>query len=205
MNDASDVMNALSRRGYQRIIYGSSGVVYGDESEIPCRIDMPVIANDVYSQSKLFNEKIVLDAGGIAVRIANLFGEGMSANNVMSDIIRQVPGEGPLRVRDDKPVRDYLHVSDAATAIGMLIDGSYCGLMNIGSGIGTSVRSLAEFALAVAGQSTREIIATAPVSKRSTNVLDISETRKILDWAPAASLQEQLTRLINNKEQLAHE
>lgn len=205
MNYASDVMKALSNLPCPRIIYASSGVVYGDENESPCGIDMPIVADDVYSRSKLLNEQIVLDSGGVVVRLSNLFGDGMSANNVMSDIIRQVPGIGPLRVRDDKPVRDYLHMSDAASAFGLLIESRYCGIVNVGSGIETSVRTLAELALASVGQTTREIIATAPSTRRSINVLDISETMKVLDWTPVSSLQDQLNRLIHNKGQQVNE
>ena len=48
------------------------------------------------------------------MRLANVYGPGMAANNVMSDILGQVPGDGPLVVRDIAPVRDYLWIEDAA-------------------------------------------------------------------------------------------
>jgi len=202
---ASSMIKALSSRFHQRIIYASSGVVYGDENEGPCRVGMPVVATDVYSKSKLLNEQIVLDSGGAVVRLSNLFGDGMSTNNVMSDIIRQVPGTGPLRVRDDKPVRDYLHVLDAASAFGLLVKSTCCGIVNVGSGIGTSVRRLAELSLLAVRQDDREIIATEPSSRRSINILDISETTKLLDWSPAVSLKDQLAQLIFNKAKSLHE
>ena len=63
------------------------GVVYGDENKEPCRVDMPVIANDAYSKLKLRNEQIVLDSGGVVVRLSNLFGIGMTTGTVMSDIV----------------------------------------------------------------------------------------------------------------------
>lgn len=201
---ASSVVKALSSR-YQRIIYASSGVVYGDENEWPCGIDMPVAATDVYSKSKLLNEQIVLDSGGAVVRLSNLFGNGMSVNNVMSDIIRQIPGVGPLRVRDDKPIRDFLPVSDAVSAFSLMVESNYCGIANVGSGIGISVKTLAELSLASVGQEYREIVATEPSSRRSINVLDISETMKILDWSPTSSLKDHLGQLFCNKEKLAND
>ena len=199
MQYAASVIKALSGRFNQGMIYASSGVVYGDENESACRVGMPVVATDIYSKSKLLNEQIVLNSGSAVVRLSNLFGDGMSANNVVSDIIRQVPGAGPLRVRDDKPVRDYLYVSDAASAIALLIENNFRGVVNVGSGTGTSVRTLAEFALASAGQKDREIVATDPSPKRSINVLDISETMKTLNWKPASSLKDWLAQLIYNK------
>lgn len=189
---------ALSTR-CNRMIYASSGMVYGDEGGRPFTIDMPVVESDAYSKSKLVNERIVLDSGGVVVRLSNLIGDGMSANNVMSEILRQVPGSGPVRVRDDKPVRDFLHVWDAASAFVRLIANSFPGIVNVGSGVGTSVRVLAGFALAAAGQEEREIVSTAPASRPSVNVLDIAATRQALDWSPSLPLAERISQMITNK------
>lgn len=184
-----DVVKDLVARFGRDTIYASSGVVYGDQNDGPCRVSAPVSAGDVYSRSKLLNEKIVLEAGGSVVRLSNLFGIGMAVNNVISDIIRQVPGEGPLTVRDDMPVRDFLPIADAARAFSLIVQNGFRGIVNVGSGVGTSVRALAELALQRAGQEEREIVATTPSLKRSVNVLDISETWKALGWAPDAPLQ----------------
>lgn len=193
--DSFGVIQALSGR-YQKIIYASSGVVYGDESEQPYKVNEPVFATDVYSRSKLLNEKIVLDSGGTVVRLSNLFGQGMSPNNVMSDIACQIPGEGPVKVRDDKPVRDFLSVFDAALAFGLIMKSHYNGIVNVGSGIATSIRALAELLLALEDQAGREIIATKPAFKQSINVLDISETKEIFGWSPSSSLKDQLSQFL---------
>lgn len=196
--DSLAVAKALSRR-CSRMIYASSGVVYGDYSDVPFTVDMPVVDSDVYSHSKLLNERVVLDAGGAVVRLSNLIGHGMAVNNVVSDIVRQIPGSGPVRVRDDQSVRDFLHVADAASAIGRLIGSACSGVLNVGSGVGTSVRTLAEIALAAAGQEGREIVATDPASRRSVNVLDIAATTRALGWSPSSSLRERIFHLINNR------
>ncbi len=188
--ESAKVMFELTGRFGRDTIYASSGVVYGDQNEAPCAIGMPISANDTYSRSKLTNEEIVLDAGGCVVRLSNLFGPGMATNNVMSDIMRQVPGDGPLSVRDDSPVRDFLSVTDAAVAFGLIIEKRFRGIVNVGSGVGTSVRALAEMALRGAGQQDRKIVATTPSLRRSINVLDISETSKVLGWTPTAPLQQ---------------
>lgn len=205
VQDSARVLKALASGIYRRIIYASSGVVYGDKNESACGVDSPVFATDAYSKSKLLNEQIVLDSGGIVVRLSNLFGDGMSASNVMSDIIRQLPGIGALRIRDDKPVRDYLSVSDAATAFGRLVASNYRGIVNVGTGIGTSVRALAELSLSIVGQESREIIATEPSPRPSINVLDIAETTKRIGWSPTSMLRAQLTQLIHNMANLTHE
>ncbi len=194
---SANVIKALSgRSSYQKIIYASSATVYGNENVGLCRIDKSVSGTDVYSRSKLLNEQIVLDAGGCVARLSNIFGSGMASNNVLSDIIRQIPNSGPLHVRDDKPVCDFLPAPDAVSALGLMVKSNYGGIMNVGSGIGTSVRTLAKTLLVLSGQADREVLAMTPSSKPSRNVLDISETKKILGWMPEFSLQDQLSKLL---------
>lgn len=171
--------------------YVSSAAVYSDASEVPCTVSMPVVASDTYSQSKLHNEQLVLDAGGTVLRLANLFGAGMSPRNVLSDIARQLHGRGPLRVRDETPVRDFLAVDEAAQAIVLGIRHGLDGVANIGSGIGLSVRDVARVALRAAGQAERPIESTQPSLRRSVIILDVSQTQQRLAWtatAPEASL-----------------
>ena len=201
----TSVVRTLSRASYQRIIYASSGAVYGDQSDSPCRVDMPVISSGVYTDSKLINEQIVLDAGGAVLRLSNLIGIGMAVNSVMSDIIRQVPGRGPLQVRDDKPVRDFLAMRDAAFAMELMIESNFRGIVNVGSGVGTSVRTLAALALAAVGQEKREIESSAPSLGRSVNILDISETKRILGWTPTSSIMNQIHQILQNRAEIAND
>jgi nucleoside-diphosphate-sugar epimerase len=197
LDNATDVLKVLSRRFGKDIIYASSGVVYGDENKGSCRVDMPVRANDAYSKLKLRNEKIVLGSGGVVVRLSNLFGVGMTTGTVMSDIIHQIPGSGPMRIRNDKPVRDFLPVSESTSAFGRIIESNYSGILNVGSGIGTSISSLASLFLEAGGQEYLDIVATQSSSKMSINVLDISETKKFIGWSPNFSLKEKLSQLLD--------
>ncbi len=196
LDNATEMLKILSRRFGKGVIYASSGVVYGDENMEPCKVDTPVIAKDAYSKLKLRNEQIVLDSGGVVVRLSNLFGTGMTTGTVMSDIISQIPGSGPLRVRNDKPVRDFLPVSESTSAFGRIIESNYSGILNVASGIGTSVNSLARLFLESVGQEDRDILVTQPSSKVSVNVLDISETMKVIGWSPDFSLKKQLSQLV---------
>lgn len=195
VNHSARVLRELSKR-FPRIIYASSSLIYGDACEYPFTLDMPVFATDAYTQLKLLNEQIVLEAGGAVARLSNLFGAGMAKNNVLSDIIRQIPGTEPVYVRDDRSIRDFLHVSDAAYAFRKIYEKNFSGIINIGSGKGTSVHKLVELLLSAAGENRREIIATKPVARISINVLDISDAKGLLDWAPRATFYEQLGKFL---------
>jgi UDP-glucose 4-epimerase len=198
--ESSNTVKFLSTR-FKKIIYASSGLVYGDQGKAPFAVNMPVFPIDNYNKIKLINEQIILDAGGTVVRLSNLFGEGMASNNVVSDIKRQVPGRGKLIVKDCNPVRDFLHVMDAASAFARLATSLFTGIVNVGSGHGTSVRALAELILLAAGQTEREIIASSPSFRHSMNVLDVMDTMRILDWAPRLQLAEWVSVCFKNKAQ----
>jgi nucleoside-diphosphate-sugar epimerase len=206
LRSSAQVVSALANRGYRRLIYISSGTVYGDVISLPRKpCDVPV-ANDTYSQAKIINERIVLAAGGAVVRLSNIYGEGMSRSNVLSDIIAQIPGRGPLTVRDASTVRDYCHISDLIEALVRFVCCDYHGIINIGSGIGVSVRRLAEICLSVAGQHGRPIQSKKPGSTSfSINVLDITQTTEILNWRPRIVLVDGLTELVNKKIGLSYD
>ena len=76
LESSCHVVEVLSER-FQRVIYMSSNVVYGDENDNLCAVDMPVVETDIYSKLKIRNERTVIDSGGCVVRLANLFGVGM--------------------------------------------------------------------------------------------------------------------------------
>jgi nucleoside-diphosphate-sugar epimerase len=190
LNESKRIIGVLAARFGANMIYASSGTVYGDKGGCPFAVNSPTVDDDFYNRGKLANEEVVLGAGGIVVRLSNLYGMGMSSNNVMSDILRQIPGSGALRVRDAWPVRDFLHVSDAAAAIRMLLESAADGIFNLGSGVGKTIHSLAQLALDAAGEGGRIIESAVQIPSHSTNILDIAETRRVLAWNPTMSLEE---------------
>jgi UDP-glucose 4-epimerase len=196
LQHTASVARALCDGRYRRIIYGSSAAVYADGASAPFDVDSPTAARDTYTRSKLRNEQIILDAGGLVVRFSNIFGQGMAANTVIPDILRQLCEVGPLRVRDGSPVRDFLSVSDAARALTRAAESVYQGVLNVGSGRGTSISALAELIVQLAGQR-REVVSGPPSKPLSNNVLDIGCTTRVLGWSPSVSLQDDLRVLVN--------
>jgi UDP-glucose 4-epimerase len=189
-------LRELLAKGWGAVVYASSAAVYGDCSAAAHTTRDPVAPNGSYAEAKLACESAVLEAGGSVARLANVYGPGMADNNVVSDILRQIPGAGPLVVRNRKPVRDYLWVEDAADALAALALTRRPGVWNVGSGRGTSVSQLARTALDLAGEHGREVIASVHDETESSLVLDIQETSRELDWRPRISLQDGLARLL---------
>jgi UDP-glucose 4-epimerase len=196
-------LTALLAKGYRRVVYASSAVLYGDAETWAHSPNDPIWSDDAYTRVKRLSELAVLKLpDGIVVRPANIYGPGMSKNNVMSAILRQIPGEGQLEVMDVNPVRDFIWVEDAAEGIVALAlkpfkAGVERGLYNLGTGVGTSIGAVARMALEIAGQSDRPVKTKHSSNRQSSLILDFSETTPTCGWQPKTSLREGLSRMLH--------
>ena len=195
-------LSVLLEKDYRRVVYASSAVLYGDAETHAHLSSDPIKIDDVYARLKRQSELAVLKfSGGIVVRLANIYGPGMSHNNVMSRILRQIPGAGSLEVIDTNPVRDFVWVNDAAEgivalALGNIKNGNDEALYNLGTGVGTSIGALASMALKIVGQADRPVKSKCSSDRQSTLVLDSSDTNAICGWVPKTSLQQGLSHLL---------
>jgi len=188
-------LRALAGRGFSRLVYASSGVVYGDRAETPRRPHDPLQGEGAYARAKLEAEAIVAERDGVVARLGNVIGPDMHEGTVLSDILAQLDGEEPLRLRDLGPVRDYVWVDDVAEGLAGMALGRAAGAFNLASGKGVSVAELARRACVLAGRSDRAIVGRGAPS-RSRLELDIGETTEAFGWRPRTSLDEALNRLI---------
>ena len=194
-NEAVELCRTLSKQNWKHIVYASSAVVYGDAKDHPRSPDEVVSPTSDYMRVKLACEQIFSNVGGTSLRFANLYGHGMSKSTVLFDILKQVPGEGALRLRDLKPVRDFLWIEDAVRCIISACRVMPGGILNAGSGIGIAVGDAAHLALRVAGESDRPVIGTA-LGSASCLKLDITKTQTVLGWSPEVDLYDGLSSLI---------
>jgi nucleoside-diphosphate-sugar epimerase len=190
-------LRQLLEVGHQQIVYLSSSAVYGDGLQAAVDESARVFNSDDYAEVKLKCEKMVLDRGGVVVRLSNVYGPGMSKKNVLTKVLGQLSQSCDLQVWDDRPIRDFVWVEDVVTAIYLLIKGKTAGIYNVGSGVGSSIRFVAETALEVSGEIGRKLVVTnANIEASSCNILNISKIEQELGWSPAITLKDGLSRLI---------
>jgi len=200
LSEAGALANSLVSKGYQRIVFASSAVVYGDKDKRRHKPIDPVLVTDVYSQSKLECEMLFDKNNGVIARISNLYGVGMSTENVFSKIIQQVRCAGEVKVWNDKPIRDFLWVDDAVDALVEMALGKAKGIYNVASGRAVSIGELIDATLLSSGvdkQYTRTL--TKSAEAYSAIFLDISDTFDSFGWAPKMKLEDGIKRLLNNK------
>lgn len=197
IKEAEVSLEAIIAKGYSRIIYCSSAVVYGDAGNIPYTEEFPISRFDNYTRMKLNNEEKVIGSGGIAVRLANVVGPGMAKNNVLSEIIYQLPNTGPLYVNNEKPIRDFIWLGDVVKALVKLIREGREGVYNVGTGVGFSIGELAQTALKVAGKNNTGVRSLALSSRASYNVVNIGKMRSVCGWSPQLTLEQSIEHLVS--------
>ena len=203
LHKSSSTIESFNKKQFSRIIYASSAVLYGDLSTTKHSTTDSLIAKDSYANLKLSGEQAILATGkGIVLRISNLYGEGMNISNVMSTVMRQASRSNKVVVESLEPIRDFLWIEDATQVIARLALGNSeitpTRVINIGSGEGTSIRELAEIALAAAGRSNFDISARS-ISAPSCIILNINETIEQIGWSPTVDIYAGLSRLMHLK------
>ena len=196
VEESGAVLCALLTKGFEKVIYCSSATIYGDKGTIPYSEDSSVHAVDTYVTAKLENERRVLAASGVVVRISNVIGAQMASNNVISDILKQLPDRNPILVRNDKPICDFVWLDDVIDGLMTLINHGESGVYNIGSGQGTSIRELARIILNIKGQQARMIQSEAIGPPYSFNVLNLNKMKQMYGWTPSKNIYQCLEQLI---------
>lgn len=187
---SSRTISALIGR-YGKIVYASSAAVYGDKEATPRNERASVFRSDSYNRMKLDAESLILGASNqnIVVRFSNLFGNGMSKNNVFSDLLQHARKSGSLILKSPEPVRDFLHVSDAVSATLTLGLSAESGIFNVGSGVGCSIAELAATISHALFNGSISISTSGANDQYSYNVLDISKIQGTNLWEPKCDLQ----------------
>lgn len=197
--DSFNLLDSLISKKYNKIIYCSSSAVYGDKSKMPYTENSLVYAKDNYTKLKLINEKKIINARGIVVRLSNIIGPGMAENNVLSKILSQVSNGGPINLRNLSPVRDFILIDDVLSALELLIIKANSGVFNVSSGVGHSIKDLAETVLKI----TKDSVLIGPsleMDEFSYNVLNISKMKKLYGWTPKSSLSQSVNLIIKENE-----
>jgi len=94
------------------------------------------------------------------------------------------------------PIREFIYVGDAADAVARLLETNYFEPINIGTGIGTSIRDLSERVAHFTGYKGKIVWDETKPDGVQRKVLDVSRMKQVLGWEPAHSLDTGLEKTI---------
>ena len=203
------VMEAMRDVGVKRVVLTSSGAVYGDKQEQPLKEDSPPDPRSPYAVSKLAAEYYVRTIGAlwgietVALRVFNAYGpdQPLPAAHppVIPNFLRRTVRGGTLVIHGQgEQTRDFIYISDVveamlAAATAPTVDRT---VINIGSGVETPIRELAQLVLEAVGSSVEWIFKEDQDPGSSRMCADIGLARAKLGYRPQVSLQEGLLRMM---------
>lgn len=199
------LMEAMRDVGVRRVVFISSGTVYGDQGEQPLTEDARPNPRSPYAVSKLAGEYYIHTIGNlwgietVCLRVFNAYGPGQrippSHAPVIPNFLRQALRGGSLVMHGDgSQTRDYVYVDDVVSAMisaatAPNIDDS---VINVGRGVETDIKELVRLIMDVTGSKVEAIVnpINDPGVSRMCASLDLAKEK--LRYSPSFSLEEGL-------------
>lgn len=202
------VMEAVRDTGVKRVVFASSGALYGEQSSQPIGENQVPNPNSPYGVSKIAAEHYVSTLGTlygietVALRIFNAYGPGQelppSYPPVIPHMLRQAQSGGSLVIfGDGGQTRDFVYVDDVIEALVAAATATDINraVINIGSGQELSINDLAGKVGRVMGKRPSLLYNRSQPRGVSRLVADVALAESLLGWEPRTPLQQGL-RLI---------
>jgi UDP-glucose 4-epimerase len=202
----ANILRCLDTETVQRFVLASSMAVYAESEpgstvseSHPCRPLSP------YGVGKRTGEQLcaqILGQMGIpftALRYFNTFGTGQRftpyVGVITIFITRLLNGEPPVILGDGLQRRDFVHVDDIAAGTVAALDGPP-GTYNLGTGVGTTVRELAELLVDAIDPGATVSNAPAREGELKNSVADITRAASKLGYEPRRTLRGDIAPVI---------
>ena len=206
-----NVLEAALRLGVQKVVYAASGgTIYGEPRKVPVKETAATGARPLspYGISKRIVEDYLrffhryrgLDFTALA--LGNVYGPRQDPTGEAGVIAifgsKMLAGESPTIFGDGNQTRDYVFVDDTVHAFALALERGSGRLINIGTGLETSVNGLYRMMAEITGHKGEAQYGTLPQGELRRISLDIKLAQEALGWHPWTHLEDGL------KETVAH-
>ena len=196
------LMEAMRDVGVRRVIFISSGTIYGNQSVQPLKETCRVNPRSPYAVSKLAAEYYIRTIGDlwgietVCLRVFNTYGPGQRMPPTNAALIpyclHQALENGTIVIHGDgKQTRDYVYVEDVVNAMvsaAVTPDINHL-IINVGSGQEASVTEVVNLVLKVTGKKPEVIYHSQHDSGPSRMSADLGLARKKLNYNPRITLE----------------
>lgn len=184
----------------KRIVFASSGIVYGEQKKFPLTEKVLPWPLTPYAISKLVGEHYlnfysrIIGLPGIALRLSNVYGPRQDSRGDSGVIAifseKMLKNQQPIVNNDGKTTRDYLFVGDAARAFVQALESNYVGEVNISTGRETSTLEIFKTIKALARSDCKLVF--NPKHQDAVRRVSLSPrlAARAIGWKPSVSLKE---------------
>lgn len=203
-----NVLEACVANKVKRLVYSSSASVYGDAVEEPMTEDHPYNNWTFYGATKIAGEHMFkayhkrYGLEGVGLRYMNVYGPRQDYKGtyiaVMMKILDNIDkGLSPVVFGDGSQAYDFIYVGDVGRAnVCALQSDVPFGFYNVGRGIKTSIKELAELLLSITGSKLPIKYEPAGQTFVTNRVGDPVAAEKDLGFKWGVDLEEGFRRLI---------
>lgn len=158
-----NVLEACVQQGVQRLVYSSSASVYGDAVEEPMTEDHPFLNTNFYGATKIAGEAMArayhhrYKLPYVGLRYMNVYGPRQDYRGAYIAVIMKMldnidRGLAPKVYGDGSQAYDFVYVRDCGVAnVCAMKAETVDRFYNVGTGIRTSIKELAEMVLELSG------------------------------------------------------
>jgi UDP-glucose 4-epimerase len=214
------LLDSLIQANVKRFVFSSTCATYGEPQQVPISETHPQQPTNPYGWSKFMIERVMEaydHAYGlkfVALRYFNAAGATLEhgehhdpETHLIPNVLRAAIGQLPhvsvfgkdYDTRDGTAIRDYIHVSDLASAhiaaLRHLRSGGASTAVNLGTGRGYSVLEVIDSARQITGRPIAMKHEPRRLGDPSHLVADDRKAREVLLWAPA---QNELAKIISS-------
>jgi nucleoside-diphosphate-sugar epimerase len=187
-----NMMEYAKRKGVSKVIYPSSGSVYGDapipqsEESLPKPTNLYGISKLVCEHlARLYTEKVP----SIGLRIFAGYGPGEEAKGEIASVITlfmetMIKNRGPTIYGDGEQSRDFVYVDDIVTAALRGAEVGYTGVVNVGLGKSYTFNEVAGLINKVLGKNVKPIYVDKPAKYLERTLADRGKQDEILGIDP---------------------
>ncbi len=202
-----NILEGARQAHCKRIIFASSGgTVYGEQNAFPATEDHTTRPISPYGVSKLAGERYLYfyqrehGLPSLSLRYANVYGQRQDPHGEAGVVAiftqRLLAGETITINGDGQQTRDYVFVDDVAQANLAALTTDYTGAINIGTGLETTVNTLAEHLQRIVGSRDRANYCAAKPGEQRRSVLSWGRAADTLNWKPLVPLADGLEKTV---------
>ena len=192
----------------EKIVYASSVSIYGNAKYLPINEDDSKTILNPYAASKLAAESYCsafFETYGLPVNIvrySNVYGPYQRPSNPYSGVISKfiswaLSGEPILVYGDGEQTRDFTYVDDAVEATLKAASVMPGLVFNIGSGIETNIKKLAQLVIEITGSKSQILhMEKRDIDDVRRRVVNIEFARRVLRWGPGVDLYQGLRNTV---------
>ena len=199
-----NILTAASAVGIRKFVYAGSSSVYGNNVAPNKPTHKPDPLN-YYAMSKLFGEhlckqyKIMFDLNYNIMRFFTVYSENQPTSLMFGKFAELVKNGKPVTIHGDGEMRrDYIHVSDVASALIASIESKVKNdTFNVGTGNNISVNAVVDI-LREYAPDLEAINVEKPKGYAPETLADISKTKNLLHWSPEVMIVPGLNAMFEN-------